>query len=110
MYSLAEADYTRAIEFFDAGDTDLLAEAYAGRGYSRKRQGNLMGALDDYTQELALNPTSAIGYLDRSLIHDAIGNDDSAIADYESARRLDPSVLDLAKGQPRRRAQPKDVK
>jgi len=110
MYSQAETDFSRFIELCDSGNAELRAEAHAGRGYVRKRQGNLTGALDDYTQELAINPRSPIGYLDRSLIHNAMGNDVSANADYEAAIKLDSSVVDLANGKPRRRTPPKDAK
>ena len=109
MLAQAESDWTQFIELCDTGNNILLAEAYAGRGYARKLLGILPGAIEDYTREIEINPQSAIGYLDRSLVHDALGNDDSATADYEAARKLDSSVVNLAKGRPGRRTSPKNA-
>ncbi len=102
-FRLAITDYTTFIEL-DTGSVALMAEAYAGRAYSYKSQGDYQNAIQDYSAELELNPQSALGYLDRSLVHDPQGNEEAAYADYEKAIQLDPTVASLAKGRPIRRS------
>lgn len=100
-YENAEADFTKCILLGRERSNELLAESYAGRAYARKQRHNLSGALEDYTTELQLNPMSAMGYLDRSLVNDELGNDELAVADYKKAIELDPSIVTLCKGRPR---------
>lgn len=99
QYNLAIADFTIYIDQAGSDSEDLLAEAYAGRAYNLKLQGEYQRAIDDYTTELELNPNSAICYLDRSLVFDAIGNFKAANADYQKAVQLDPTIVDLVKGE-----------
>jgi len=96
----AEFDFGTFIDLYADEPDVLLAEAFAGRAYALKRQGHFHQAIDDYTREIGLNPNSAIGYLDRSLCYDELGDFASSRADYERAIELDPDVAELAKGRP----------
>jgi protein O-mannosyl-transferase len=67
-----------------------IYSAYLYRGDLRRSEGDLPGALDDYTKSIALNPEFAETYSKRSNIYDAIGNIRAARADYDILIRLKP--------------------
>ena len=49
-------------------------------------------ALDRYTQIIDLDPENAWAYMNRSLVHEALGQPERAAADLQKARELDPSI------------------
>ncbi len=52
-------------------------------------------AIADYSQAIALNPQSAKAYYNRAFAWTNKGDEESAVKDFVTALRLDPSVADL---------------
>ncbi|MBI4617974.1 MAG: tetratricopeptide repeat protein [Planctomycetes bacterium] len=67
------------------------AAAYTRRGIARYDQGDLAGAIADYTREIELDPITAAAYSDRGIALYDRGDLAGAIADYTRAIELDPS-------------------
>jgi tetratricopeptide (TPR) repeat protein len=96
-------DYTQAIRL----DPDN-AEAYAWRGvvYGLFDNKNCDQAIADCTQAIRLIPNNSLGYLARSIVYQyQVGDLDLAIADFQTALRIDPNdeftkdLLKEARGQ-----------
>jgi len=60
------------------------------RGDAKTAQGNLDGAIADYTQALMLDPKLADAACDRGLARQSQGDLDGALADYTQAIKLNP--------------------
>jgi regulator of sirC expression with transglutaminase-like and TPR domain len=56
--------------------------------------GDQTGALDDFSQALAINPDYVFALYDRGLLHADLGNTTAAIADLEATSQL---CLELAR-------------
>jgi tetratricopeptide (TPR) repeat protein len=98
---LAQGRYPEAASAFDrytvAGgtpDTDV----YRGRGLARMRQGNYLGARDDYTQALELRPDAAV-YSHRGWAYFFVDAWQPALRDFEEAIRLAPDRADAYAGR-----------
>lgn len=63
-------------------------EMLASRGYQQQMQGDLDGALSNYTEALRLNPSMASIYNNRGNIYRDKGDYDRAIDDYDQAIKL----------------------
>ncbi len=53
--------------------------------------GDLQGALDIFTQAIALNPNDALSYLSRGIALSTMGNNQQAIEDFNAALSLNPN-------------------
>jgi tetratricopeptide (TPR) repeat protein len=65
-------------------------QAYIDQGNARADQGDLAGAIADYTQAITLNPQNAMAYNDRGNARADQGDLAGAIADYTQAITVDP--------------------
>ncbi|NJM96941.1 MAG: tetratricopeptide repeat protein [Phormidesmis sp. RL_2_1] len=85
QFDLAEIQWTALIE-----QLPTEAAVWSNRGNVRIRQNNLTGALEDYTQAIALAPDQPDAYLNRGALWEAMGQWESAIDDYNRVLRLNP--------------------
>jgi lipoprotein NlpI len=69
-----------------------MAVAYYNRGNAKNTEGNLDGAIADYTQALVLNPKIALAYCNRGFARQSKGDPDGALADYAQAVALNPKM------------------
>lgn len=67
-----------------------LARLHTSRGVERRRAGNLVGALADYTEAIRIDPKDHFAYNNRANLRRDQGDLEAAIADYTEALRLDP--------------------
>lgn len=70
-----------------AGDLAMLLD----RALTRKSSGDFDGAIELYTQAIAVDPRSFVAYFNRGLLRSTRGDIDGAIADYEAAIQIDPT-------------------
>jgi tetratricopeptide (TPR) repeat protein len=61
---------------------------FRNRGVARKEQGDVAGAIADFTETLRLNPQDALAYFKRGNLHQIQGDVAEAIADYEQYLEL----------------------
>jgi tetratricopeptide (TPR) repeat protein len=69
------------------------AAAYNGRGMAYRYKGDLVHAIADFNQAIALDPKYAHAYNNRGLSYEAKGDLDHAIADYDQTITLDPKYF-----------------
>ncbi len=94
QYSRAITDFDRAIQLEPA-----FAQAYSERGDAYRNRGIYKLALQDYSTSIRLlNPDLHVPYFGRGLIHEAMGNQRLADADYRRASELEPE-FDVAKAK-----------
>ena len=88
------------------------AEAYSAQGYFQQATedydhviglvnklkanalmaaGDLQGALEVFTQAIALNPNDALSYLSRGIALSTMGNNQQAVEDFNTALTLNPN-------------------
>jgi tetratricopeptide (TPR) repeat protein len=67
------------------------AKGYYKRGIARENQGNYLGAIEDYTQTIGIEPSWALIYFNRAGVQKKIGNFKQAILDYTQAIELSPN-------------------
>ncbi len=67
------------------------ADAYFNRALTRYELGDQQGAIDDYTQVIAINADHDIAYNNRGLVHYELGKKDAAVADLNRAILVNPS-------------------
>ena len=89
----ARGDYKRAIEDQTAA---IALDAYSvpallNRGEAYRMSGDLPHALDDQNEVIHLTPKLPDAYLSRGLIFQAMDRPNEAIADFDTAIRLDPT-------------------
>jgi len=80
-----------------ASRADGIAAAYNRSGYHKKRDGDLDGAIADYTRAIELKPAAdkaALVYYNRGSAKEEQGDVDGAIEDYTNAIELDPADAD----------------
>jgi tetratricopeptide (TPR) repeat protein len=70
------------------------ASALVTSGLDKYRDGNMDGAVADFTKALELNPSYIGAYNNRGLAKSAQGNFDGAIADYSAAIKLKPAYVE----------------
>ncbi|MGB3297830.1 MAG: tetratricopeptide repeat protein [Phormidesmis sp.] len=85
QFDLAETQWSALIE-----QLPQEPAVWSNRGNVRVRQNNLEGAIEDYTQAIALAPTEPDPYLNRGAVWEAIGQWDHAISDYNHVLHLNP--------------------
>jgi tetratricopeptide (TPR) repeat protein len=86
--------YRRALAAFDeAVRTRPTAGAYANRGTTRARLGDARGAIEDFTQALALEPDDPEVLFNRGNAHLAAGDPGAAVADFGRALEIRPGWL-----------------
>ena len=59
---------------------------------------DLEHAIEDYTAAVTLNPIYALAYNNRGYVYEAQGRKDDAIADFQTALLLDPSLIGARDG------------
>jgi tetratricopeptide (TPR) repeat protein len=64
--------------------------AYNNRGFAKMLSGDTGGALADYEEALAIDPTFVDAYLNRGGLHLSVGNVDNALVDYSKAIEIKP--------------------
>jgi tetratricopeptide (TPR) repeat protein/CHAT domain-containing protein len=69
---------------------EILAEAYYLRGAGRGNNGNLDGALADFTRTIEHKPDFTDAYRDRGVVYALQGNYDPAIVDLSEVLKLNP--------------------
>jgi tetratricopeptide (TPR) repeat protein len=66
------------------------AIAYNERGYRRYKKGEYFGALTDFNKAIQINPNLADAYLNRRLVNEVLGNQQSSERDLLKAIAVDP--------------------
>lgn len=66
------------------------ARPYYNRGHTYDDQGDLIGALSDYTKAIGLNPNYTEAYDNRGIIYGKKGNLNQAISDFNKTIDIDP--------------------
>jgi len=95
LLRLAGAALLGALVF--ASSPSLFAQSastYVASGLAKFHQGNLDGAIADYTQALELNSSYLGAYNNRGMARSAQGNFDGAIADYSTAIKMKPAYVE----------------
>ena len=67
-----------------------LDDAYFRLGWLYQYGDQPVKAIADYDQAIRLNPENAVGYINRGVAYDDLGEYEQAIADYDQAIRLNP--------------------
>lgn len=83
----AQGYYQQAIEDYDRV-IGLINKLKAG---ALMAAGDLQGALDVFTQAIALNPSDALSYLSRGIALSTMGNNQQAVEDFNTTLSLDPN-------------------
>lgn len=83
----ALADYARAIEA-----NPMYMNAYWSRAKAATGQERFRPALDDYDAAIRLDSSNARLYLERAKVKKLLGDASGAVADFDSARVLDPHL------------------
>lgn len=104
----ALADYNKALEIQKATEASSkrssikekewiknTAEYHSNRGAINAKLNNLDAAIQDFNMGIKLNPQHAVGYLNRSIMHNMRGDIPAALADIESYLKLNPYNSDL---------------
>ena len=86
LYHAAIIDSNKAIKL------DPEAAFYHTRGAAKAAMDNSIGAIEDFDITLQIDPRDALTYYDRALAKQALGQQDTANADFEKARTLDPDI------------------
>ncbi|MDI6740127.1 MAG: tetratricopeptide repeat protein [Candidatus Edwardsbacteria bacterium] len=79
--------FQQAIEDYDRA-VGLINKLKAG---ALMAAGDLQGALDIFTQAIALNPNDALSYLSRGIALSSMGNNQQAVEDFNAALSLNPN-------------------
>jgi serine/threonine protein kinase len=67
------------------------AQEWFDQGFAKKEAGNNQGAIDDYSQAIALKPDYAEAYHNRGLSRSALDDNRGAIDDYNQALKYQPN-------------------
>ncbi|MBW4497732.1 MAG: serine protease [Oscillatoria princeps RMCB-10] len=68
------------------------ATAHFSQGFALEQQGDLKGALAEYSQAIAMNPNYADAYNNRGVVRYDSGDKPAALADYNEAIRINPNL------------------
>jgi tetratricopeptide (TPR) repeat protein len=71
----------------------LDARALINRGFTRAKQGDLDGAIEEFSRAIELEPNLAAAWFDRGLARERKGEVERAIADYSRAIAIDGTNL-----------------
>lgn len=91
---LASDNYDEAIDILNVlirSDKESY-EAYFLRGYAKFGLGDLLGALQDFTTSLEINPVYTEAYHYRGIVFAELGNYKDAVEDFTSAIELRPDI------------------
>jgi len=69
---------------------DNIAE-WLDKGYKRYQEGNLIQAVEAFSEAIILNPKETRAYLDRGIVYSNMGMYDKAINDYTTVITLNPN-------------------
>jgi len=101
-----ETDPARRIDWFNRALKRMPyhAKSRLDRGAARAAQGDLAGAVEDYTLALEISPQLAPAYFNRGNAFRELGRTSDAIADFSKVIELDPTDADafFARGNARR--------
>lgn len=87
-YSILQ-QFDRALQDFNKAESIQQSPSlYLNRAYCRLSSGDPSGSVADYSRALEFNPGNASAYYYRALAYRAIGNNDLAQRDLETAQRL----------------------
>lgn len=91
---IASDNYDEAIEILGAviRSDKNSDEAYYLRGYAKLGLGDLMGALQDLTTALELNPVYTEAFHYRGIVNAELGNYEDAVSDFTNAIELRPDL------------------
>jgi len=70
------------------GDNLSNPDALVNRANKRATNGDLEGALDDFNEAIALNPTKVTAYFNRGFLYNSLGKFEAAIHDFSAAIEL----------------------
>jgi Flp pilus assembly protein TadD len=77
-------------------EKEALAASYLNRGFSRRRLGDLLGALEDARQAALLNPRSFKPHLNAALIYAQDMRDyEKGLEEFDLALRLNPTNVEI---------------
>jgi tetratricopeptide (TPR) repeat protein len=87
---LAQADYQRAIELYDAeiADAPETSSGYVGRAAAYYRLDMFDMAIDDLDRAISLDGGNANAYYSRAITHFRLGDYAAAISDYDRTAQL----------------------
>jgi len=80
------------IKYTNATQLKSDADAYCNRGYAKQSQGDLQGAIADYSKAIELKPDFALAYIARGNAKQSQGDFQGAIADSTKAIELKPDL------------------
>ncbi|MCE0523709.1 MAG: tetratricopeptide repeat protein [Methylacidiphilales bacterium] len=86
-----------------------VVDTYLERGDAKSKKNDWKGAIDDYTQVLAIDPQSAVAYSDRATARQSKGDVGGAIEDYTRALSIDPQMAVAYNGRGNAKAVRNDV-
>lgn len=72
-----------------ASKDGIKAEEWFSRAYEKVEQGKLEEGIADFNKVIELKPDLALAYYDWGIAHSALGDKQSAIADYDKAIEVD---------------------
>lgn len=67
--------------------------SYLTRAYIRSFLGDLVGAIDDYTNAIEFKPNETSSYVNRGQLYFSMGDDEKALADYSAALAIDTQYV-----------------
>jgi tetratricopeptide (TPR) repeat protein len=76
-----------------------VVDTYLERGDAESKKANWNGAIDEYTQVLAIDPRSSIAYNGRAAAWESKGDVDKAIKDYTQALAIDSQMAAAYNGR-----------
>ncbi|MEB3336381.1 MAG: tetratricopeptide repeat protein, partial [Leptolyngbyaceae bacterium] len=80
------------IEHFDSSEPDAKdITGFCNRAEARSDLGDHLGAINDYTHVIRLDPSHEIAYNNRGVAYYSLGDIQRAIEDFDQALRLNPS-------------------
>lgn len=91
-----DGDYDRARESYKASLEKAPNQVFALRGLARSlmQLGRDEDALAVFNEAISREPDFAATYANRGILYDRMGRYRKAMADYETALRLDPKIAD----------------
>jgi tetratricopeptide (TPR) repeat protein len=76
-----------------------VVEAFMDRGMEKSKKGDWSGAINDFSQVLAIDPQSSVAYHERGAARQAKGDADGAVKDYTQALAIDPQMASAYNGR-----------
>lgn len=89
-YSSAVENYTLALDM--TSEEAFRAQLYRNRALSNYQNNDLIQAMNDVNEAIALDPYSAVSYVYRGYIYAKNGRLDDAVSDFTRAIEIEPSM------------------